>query len=97
MSSRNQYLGDDEKITAAAIYRTLQAMRDGYLSGKSLEHIEQEAVAMLEGAGFEVDYVDILSDELGKASRARSSGRVALIAARLGRTRLIDNLEFDLQ
>ena len=97
MSSRNQYLSADEKTTAAGIYRTLQAMRVGYLSGKSLEHIEQEAVAMLEGAGFDVDYVDILSAELGKASRARSSGRVALIAARLGRTRLIDNLEFDLQ
>ena len=97
MSSRNQYLSAEEKITAAIIYQTLQSMRDGYLSGTPLEQIEQEAVAKLENAGFEVDYVDILSEELGKASRARSTGRVALIAARLGRTRLIDNLEFDLK
>ena len=46
---------------------------------------------------FEVDYVDVLSADLGKASRSRLKGRVALIAARLGRTRLIDNLEFEIE
>ena len=97
MSSRNQYLSAEERETAAIIYQSLQQLRAAYLAGKPLEAIEQEAVNTLEAAGFEVDYVDILSDELGKASRARSKGRVALIAARLGRTRLIDNLEFNLE
>ncbi len=97
MSSRNQYLSDEERINAALIYQTLLAMKAAYIAGKPIEHIEQEAHAKLESAGFEVDYVDILSAELGKASRARNNARVALIAARLGRTRLIDNLEFDIQ
>lgn len=97
MSSRNQYLSDEERINAALIYQTLLAMKAAYIAGKPIEHIEQEAHAKLENAGFEVDYVDILSAELGKASRARNNARVALIAARLGRTRLIDNLEFDIQ
>ena len=97
MSSRNQYLSDEERINAALIYQTLLAMKTAYIAGKPIEHIEQEAHAKLENAGFEVDYVDILSAELGKASRARNNARVALIAARLGRTRLIDNLEFDIQ
>ncbi len=97
MSSRNQYLSDEERINAALIYQTLLTMKAAYIAGKPIEHIEQEAHAKLENAGFEVDYVDILSAELGKASRARNNARVALIAARLGRTRLIDNLEFDIQ
>ena len=97
MSSRNQYLSDEERMNAALIYQTLLAMKTAYIAGKPIEHIEQEAHAKLENAGFEVDYVDILSAELGKASRARNNARVALIAARLGRTRLIDNLEFDIQ
>ena len=97
MSSRNQYLTDEERMNAALIYQTLLAMKAAYIIGKPIEHIEQESHAKLESAGFEVDYVDILSAELGKASRARNNARVALIAARLGRTRLIDNLEFDIQ
>ena len=97
MSSRNQYLSAEERINAALIYQTLLAMKAAYIAGKPIEHIEQEAHAKLENAGFEVDYVDILSAELGKASRARNNARVALIAARLGRTRLIDNVEFDIQ
>ncbi len=96
MSSRNQYLSAEERVIASSIYQTLLEMKHAYITGKPLEHIEQEAHAKLENAGFEVDYIDILSAELGKASRARNSARVALIAARLGRTRLIDNLEFDI-
>ncbi len=97
MSSRNQYLSEDERLIAPIIYRTLCTIRDAYRAGIALEQIEQQAVETLEQSGFEVDYVDILSADLGKASRSRRKGRVALIAARLGRTRLIDNLEFDIE
>lgn len=97
MSSRNQYLSEDERLIAPIIYRTLCTIRDAYRLGIALEQIEQQAVETLEQSGFEVDYVDILSADLGKASRSRRKGRVALIAARLGRTRLIDNLEFDIE
>jgi pantoate--beta-alanine ligase len=95
MSSRNQYLSADEKSVAVNIYQTLLAMKAACIAGEPLENSVQAAVARLENAGFEVDYVDILSAELGRVSRAKNTERVALIAARLGRTRLIDNLEFD--
>lgn len=97
MSSRNQYLSDSERLIAPIIYQTLCKIRDSYIAGTALEQIEQLAVETLERSGFEVDYVDILSADLGKASRSRHKGRVALIAARLGRTRLIDNLEFEIE
>lgn len=96
MSSRNQYLTDSERLIAPKIYENLCAMREAYQQGVPLEQIEQQAVQNLEQAGFEVDYVEILSSNLGKASRSSSKQRVALIAARLGLTRLIDNLEFDI-
>ena len=95
MSSRNQYLSPEERRTAEEIHRTLQAMRDSYLQGAAVEQIEQQAIERLESAGFEVDYAEIRSAELGRLARARNRKRVALIAARLGLTRLIDNIEFD--
>lgn len=96
MSSRNQYLSDEERRIAPAIYRELQAMQSAYQSGLSAEQIEQAAFNRLEQLGFEVDYAEIRAADLGRLARARGKGRVALIAARLGRTRLIDNLEFDI-
>jgi pantoate--beta-alanine ligase len=96
MSSRNQYLSDEERLVAPAIYRELQAMQSAYQSGVSAEQIEQTAFNRLEQLGFEVDYAEIRAADLGRLARARGKGRVALIAARLGRTRLIDNLEFDI-
>jgi pantoate--beta-alanine ligase len=96
MSSRNQYLSDEERLVAPAIYRELQAMQTAYQSGVSAEQIEQAAFNRLEQLGFEVDYAEIRAADLGRLARARGKGRVALIAARLGRTRLIDNLEFDI-
>jgi pantoate--beta-alanine ligase len=96
MSSRNQYLSESERLIAPKIYSTLCAMREAYQGNVALEQIEQQALQVLEQAGFEVDYVEILSASLGKASRSHTKQRVALIAARLGRTRLIDNLEFDI-
>lgn len=97
MSSRNQYLSESERLIAPKIYTTLCSIREAYKAGLPLEQVEQDAVELLEQSGFEVDYVDILSADLGKASRSRLKGRVALIAARLGRTRLIDNLEFEIE
>lgn len=97
MSSRNQYLSETERLIAPNIYTTLCSIREAYMAGLPLEQVEQDAVEVLEQLGFEVDYVDILSADLGKASRSRLKGRVALIAARLGRTRLIDNLEFEIE
>lgn len=95
MSSRNQYLSAEERPRAAEIHRTLQWMRQASQAGEERETVEAEAVSRLTEAGFQVDYAAIRLPGLGTPPAAERQGeRVALIAARLGRTRLIDNLEF---
>lgn len=96
MSSRNQYLSADERRIAPELYRSLQAMREARLAGGERSGIEAEARARLERAGFDVDYVVIRTSELDEPDRHRDGPLVALAAARLGRTRLIDNIEFAL-
>ncbi|MDY4340313.1 pantoate--beta-alanine ligase [Xanthomonas sp. LF07-6] len=93
MSSRNQYLSAEERPRAAQIHRTLRAMRDGHLAGRPRAEVEAAATAQLQAAGFEVDYSVLRTPDLSEPQDGIGP-RVALIAARLGRTRLIDNLEF---
>ena len=95
MSSRNQYLEGDERRTAARIYQTLCFMRDAARQGLPVPGIEDEATSRLEAAGFTVDYAEVRRADLTRPRSPDEPGLVALIAARLGRTRLIDNLEFD--
>ena len=94
MSSRNQYLSDGERATAAAIHRTLLAMRAGILAGMPRVRVEAEADAALRDAGFVPDYAAVRRPDFSEPADGEGGARVALIAARLGRTRLIDNLEF---
>ena len=94
MSSRNQYLSADERPRAAEIHRCLQWMRQAVLSGTTRGEVEAEAVRRLTHAGFAVDYAAVRDAGLGLPTTGKGGPRVALIAARLGRTRLIDNLEF---
>jgi pantoate--beta-alanine ligase len=95
LSSRNQYLSAGERAIAPEIHRVLLAMRGALREGKPLQRIEDEAVARLQRAGFEVDYAQIRRADLGAPDADQSAGLVALIAARLGSTRLIDNLALD--
>ncbi|HEU4813228.1 MAG TPA: pantoate--beta-alanine ligase [Xanthomonadaceae bacterium] len=92
MSSRNQYLDAAARTRAPEIHRTLQAMRERVLAGDPVVAVEAGAKARLAGAGFEVDYAVVSSP--GLAEPAPGGPWVALVAARLGATRLIDNLEF---
>ncbi len=95
MSSRNQYLVGEQRQTALHIYQTLCFMRDAARQGLPVAGIEDEAMQRLEAAGFSVDYAEVRRADLTRAKAANEPGLVALVAARLGRTRLIDNLEFD--
>ncbi len=94
MSSRNQYLSAQERPRAAEIRRTLQQMRQAMLAGTARAEVEAAARAHLTAAGFQVDYAVVRRPDLTEPGPADTGARVALIAARLGRTRLIDNLEF---
>ncbi|MBJ6978190.1 MULTISPECIES: pantoate--beta-alanine ligase [unclassified Luteimonas] len=97
-SSRNQYLSADERAQAPEIHRALLAMRDALQAGQGWRQAEADATARLQQAGFAVDYAVLRTPLLVEPPDAPAPGddgqRVALVAARLGRTRLIDNLEF---
>ncbi|WP_202844585.1 pantoate--beta-alanine ligase [Luteimonas saliphila] len=95
MSSRNQYLDAAQRAVAPEIYRALLAMRDAALAGREMAEVEAEALQRLQRHGFDVDYAQVRRADLSDAGATATAGpHVALVAARLGGTRLIDNLEF---
>jgi pantoate--beta-alanine ligase len=97
MSSRNQYLSTAERPVAAQIHRCLQAMKTAVQGGRDIATVEADGRAQLEATGFSVDYAVVRRPDLTGFAPGEAAGSrcVALIAARLGTTRLIDNLEFD--
>lgn len=95
LSSRNRYLNAGERARAPAIHRTLLAMREAWRAGASFERIEADALRHLGDQGFAPDYAQIRrSSDLAPPTGAGDEALVALLAARLGSTRLIDNLPF---
>jgi pantoate--beta-alanine ligase len=97
MSSRNRYLSSEERDRAAVISRTLCAMRDGLRDGQSLAEIEADARSALQAAGAIPDYTVIRrAADLSVPDATERIGLIALIAARLSRARLIDNLLLDI-
>ena len=95
MSSRNQYLSEQERAIAPTIHRVLQAMRDAWLAGMPREGVESIADQFLRAAGFVPDYAVLRRPDFTEPVDGEGGALVALVAARLGTTRLIDNLEFD--
>jgi len=97
LSSRNQYLSADERARAPELYRSLTALRDAVLAGQLPDSATANARARLASSGFVVDYVEVRTGTLDSIIPATSNGPlVALVAATLGSTRLIDNLEWSL-
>lgn len=96
LSSRNQYLSADERAVAPQIHQTLGVMRELIAQGHACHAVELAAKTRLERAGFVPDYAAIrMADDLGVPDPHAQHGLIALIAARLGTTRLIDNLALD--
>jgi pantoate--beta-alanine ligase len=92
MSSRNGYLSEAEKQQAAWLYQSLLAARAALQSGRrDYAQIEAEQAAFLRGAGFAPDYFAVLKPDLSEPSGVENEW-VVLVAARLGKARLIDNL-----
>ena len=95
MSSRNQYLTADVRPQATVIRKVLLGMRDAYQAGAERGQVEAEGAAALQAAGFVVDYAVVRLPNLSEPGLDDPHGaRVALVAAKLGNTRLIDNIEF---
>jgi len=95
MSSRNRYLDAHQRARAPQLHETLQWMRESFVEGHAIKAIEGAAARRLERAGFAPDYAAVRrAEDLGVPDPDVRSGLMALVAARLGNTRLIDNLEF---
>ncbi|MEW7980820.1 MAG: pantoate--beta-alanine ligase [Candidatus Sedimenticola endophacoides] len=97
MSSRNGYLTKSERATAPALYRTLQLIAVALSTGdQAYRELEASARSELERVGFTPDYFQIRrAEDLAEPTRGDRE-LVILAAARLGGTRLIDNLRVDL-
>lgn len=97
MSSRNGYLSATERAKAAELHQALQQLVKNVQAGqKEYAAAEAMAVAALEQSGWDVDYVSVRSASTLLPALPVEHDLVVLGAARLGRTRLIDNLEFQL-
>lgn len=98
LSSRNSYLSREERARAPHLYQVLQQVVDrAREEDQALQHLEGFARESLESFGFRVEYVSILDEETlepPKTDRAECRLRV-FAAARLGETRLIDNLALE--
>ena len=95
MSSRNGYLTEDEKRDASALYYILGVARDAILSGnQSLADIEKKAMLSLQQVGFQPDYFAVCRASDLKKATIEDVDLVLLVAAKLGKTRLIDNIIF---
>jgi pantoate--beta-alanine ligase len=94
MSSRNGYLTVEEKIIAAKLYQSLCVARDAILVGQlSYQEIECNALLFLRKSGFQPDYFKICRSSDLKKPDQNDSELVLLAAAKLGKTRLIDNVQ----
>ena len=94
LSSRNQYLSEAERKQAPQLYRELQAIARSVENGnRYYAALEQQAAANLKQAGWQVDYVEIRHAGNLQVAHVGDSELVVLAAARLGNTRLIDNIE----
>ncbi|BCF97880.1 pantothenate synthetase [Paraburkholderia sp. PGU19] len=96
LSSRNRFLSEAERAEAPMLAVALARVREGVLSGnRDFAKLEQEAVASLAVRGWKPDYIAIRkrSNLVAPAAHELDAPLVVLAAAKLGATRLIDNLE----
>jgi pantoate--beta-alanine ligase len=98
LSSRNQYLQEAERAEAPSLYAGLRELQSRLHAGEhDTAKLEAEAIARLAARGWSVDYIAVRRQrDLHKPSVdevAAGEPLVAVAAARLGVTRLIDNLE----
>jgi pantoate--beta-alanine ligase len=94
LSSRNQYLSEAERAEAPFLYQTLQWMKSAILQGESdIERLRRQAVERLVARGWAVDYVAARNQSDLQAASHTQRNWVILAAAKLGNTRLLDNVE----
>ncbi|WP_027863753.1 pantoate--beta-alanine ligase [Massilia alkalitolerans] len=98
LSSRNGYLSSEERLEAPALYQQLNAVAEAMRAGsRDVAAVERQAMDFLAARGWKPDYVSIRKridlQAPGMADLEAGAPLVVLAAAKLGNTRLIDNLE----
>ncbi len=93
LSSRNVYLSRVERAAAPTLYRTLKDSAARIAAGEPIALVMSEGWLALEEAGFAVDYFEARNAETLRRAETMQDGWLRLlVAARIGKTRLIDNV-----
>ena len=92
MSSRNAYLSETERATAALLYEGLREVATALQADTGVAATLRQVQARLTAAGFALDYLEVRDADDLTQSALNAERAVVLVAARLGRARLIDNL-----
>ncbi|HWN51303.1 MAG TPA: pantoate--beta-alanine ligase [Xanthobacteraceae bacterium] len=93
LSSRNAYLSPAERAIAPKLYRTLKESAARIAAREPIARVMSEGWLAIEAAGFAVDYFEARhADTLRRVETAQDGPLRLLVAARLGKTRLIDNI-----
>src|SRR5580698_10206950 len=93
LSSRNAYLSEAERQTAPILYRALKECAAGLREGKPTAAVLDSGTKTIAAAGFALDYLEARNaDTLSPLVSAKKEPIRLLVAARIGTTRLIDNL-----
>ncbi|MFZ1989790.1 MAG: pantoate--beta-alanine ligase [Alphaproteobacteria bacterium] len=93
MSSRNAYLTHNERGVAPMLYRVLQLLADAIKGGAIIELVIDQGIAALKSAGFDpIEYLELRDAEMLEPLTKLDRPARLLVAARLGKTRLIDNI-----
>ena len=96
LSSRNGYLSPDERSEAPRLYRVLQEVESELKAGMhDYQRLELHGMSMLADKGWKPDYVTVRRRSDLQPPTNGEKDLVVLAAARLGKTRLIDNIEVD--
>jgi pantoate--beta-alanine ligase len=93
MSSRNRYLSEQERAQAPLLHRVMQELAARIRNGEPLFEALGEAQTQIITAGFELDYLEVRhADTLAPVTGLADGPCRILVAARLGATRLLDNI-----
>jgi pantoate--beta-alanine ligase len=93
MSSRNAYLDPRERQVAPTLYRVLRESAKRIAAGDPIARVVSEGGIEIEEAGFALDYLEARhAESLARAETLGDGPLRLLVAARLGKTRLIDNI-----
>lgn len=95
LSSRNGYLTPEERQQAPLIYQTLQQVAAAIQQGSSVAEARQKACEVLSQQRFKIDYLEVRRRADLQPCQPSDNELVVLVAAFLGKTRLIDNLAFE--